>query len=169
MMRTCINILRNSDQTDLMVTFLWSRIFGSLYMVGLGRFTAYLNADTMHVRVCPGWHLADNTIFIMIACFLLTYNFSKACGHDGKEIEPCIDYSQGYVCVWNLQSTQYLTPIRSFPEPFECQVSSRSQEAVALIEATRTANEIWGMSCMPVFLRAWIVSLVRYKILELSP
>ena len=31
----------------------------------MGRFIAYLNADIMHVRVCPGQHLADNTIFIM--------------------------------------------------------------------------------------------------------
>ena len=155
-----------------MVTFLWSRIFSSLYMdLEDGRREQVYCIPQCWYHACqsgPRLTLTDNTIFVMIACLLSTYTFSNACSCDGRRLSHVLTTVKS-MYVWNLQPTQYLTPIRSFPEPFKCQVSLRSQEVVALIEVTQTVNEMWGMSCMPVFLQAWTVSLVWYMILELSP
>ncbi|KAF8524189.1 cytochrome P450 [Gautieria morchelliformis] len=74
-------------------------------------------------RICPGRHLANESVFIAIACLISAYNFSKALGRDGKEIEPNIGYS----------------PITGALQPFECQITPRSQETVALIKATQNA------------------------------
>ena len=44
-------------------------------------------------RICPGMHLADNSIFITVASILSVFNISKCRDANGEEITPIIDYS----------------------------------------------------------------------------
>ena len=46
-------------------------------------------------RICPGRHLAVNTIWLVIAHLLHSFEMVKEVDSDGKEIEPVIQYSEG--------------------------------------------------------------------------
>ncbi|KAG6852362.1 hypothetical protein C0991_000374, partial [Blastosporella zonata] len=46
-------------------------------------------------RICPGRHLADASLWIVIASTLATLDISKAAGVDGKEITPEVEFSSG--------------------------------------------------------------------------
>jgi len=74
-------------------------------------------------RLCPGRHLAANSVFIAMACLLSTFDFSKARDVNGTEIDPPIDYSLGP------------------PKRFPCQITPRSKEAISLIKAIQVASE----------------------------
>ncbi|KAF8064434.1 cytochrome P450 [Lyophyllum atratum] len=69
-------------------------------------------------RICPGRHLADASLWIVMASILATFNISKAIGDDGKEITPEINLSCG---------------ITSQPSPFQCRIRPRNEQAKALI------------------------------------
>ncbi|KAF8077572.1 cytochrome P450 [Lyophyllum atratum] len=69
-------------------------------------------------RICPGRHLADASLWIVMASILATFNISKAIGDDGKEITPEINLSCG---------------ITSQPSPFQCRIRPRNEEAKALV------------------------------------
>ncbi|KAA1478712.1 cytochrome P450 [Dentipellis sp. KUC8613] len=68
-------------------------------------------------RICPGMHLADNSIFIYIASILYIFRIVKAVGDDGVDIEPEVDYD-GFI---------------SQPKPFKCRLVPRSEAAEALV------------------------------------
>ncbi|GBE80604.1 cytochrome P450 [Sparassis crispa] len=69
-------------------------------------------------RRCPGVDFALNTMWIMFATFLATFDVTYAVGEDGKKIIPKAAF------------TPHLT---SAPEPFECAITPRSAKAVALV------------------------------------
>ncbi|KAG6848244.1 hypothetical protein H0H93_001985 [Arthromyces matolae] len=69
-------------------------------------------------RICPGRHLADASIWIVIASVLATFDIKKAPGPDGKEITPEITLSSG---------------ITSQPSAFECRIRPRHERAKHLI------------------------------------
>ncbi|KAF9807685.1 hypothetical protein IEO21_08122 [Rhodonia placenta] len=71
-------------------------------------------------RVCPGKVLADNTIFMFVACALATLNISKAVDSDGLPIEPYVQYTGGTI---------------SHPGPFQCTIKPRSAESARLIQS----------------------------------
>ncbi|PBL03489.1 cytochrome P450 [Armillaria gallica] len=70
-------------------------------------------------RICPGRHLALNTVWIAIASMAATLSFSKAMDSEGRVIEPSDAYTDGFV---------------SFPTPFKCTIKARSAQAKALID-----------------------------------
>jgi len=69
-------------------------------------------------RICPGRHLASNTMFLTIASVLAAFNIEKAVDEHGKVITPSEEYSSGPICR---------------PMPFKCSIMSRSQHASRLI------------------------------------
>jgi cytochrome P450 len=69
-------------------------------------------------RICPGRHLALNTVWIAVACMAATLSFSKAIDPEGRVIEPSDTYTDGFV---------------SLPVPFKCAIKARSARAKALI------------------------------------
>ncbi|KAI0036607.1 cytochrome P450 monooxygenase [Vararia minispora EC-137] len=69
-------------------------------------------------RVCPGRHMAIDTIWITIATILAVYEIRKALDKDGKPIEP---------------DTEYVSSFLSRPKPFQCQFRPRSESARLLI------------------------------------
>ncbi|KAH8116168.1 cytochrome P450 [Phellopilus nigrolimitatus] len=72
-------------------------------------------------RICPGMHLAENSIFIAVATMLSVFDISKSKDSNGIIIEPEVDYS-GFI---------------SHPKPFLCDIRPRSAETAELI---RQAN-----------------------------
>ncbi|KAJ7142221.1 cytochrome P450 [Mycena epipterygia] len=72
-------------------------------------------------RVCPGRHMAMDSVWITIASILSVFDITKAVGDDGQIIEPSYEYSSELI---------------SAPLPFKCSITPRSADAVALIEAT---------------------------------
>ncbi|KAK0236042.1 cytochrome P450 [Armillaria nabsnona] len=70
-------------------------------------------------RICPGRHLALNTVWIAIASMAATLSFSKAVDSEGRVVEPSDTYTDGFL---------------SFPAPFKCTIKARSAQAEALID-----------------------------------
>ncbi|PAV19089.1 cytochrome P450 [Pyrrhoderma noxium] len=68
-------------------------------------------------KICPGMHLADNSIFLAVSSILAVFNIRKTTGHLGEIIDPIVDYS-GFI---------------SHPRPFQCVIEVRSKEADSLI------------------------------------
>ncbi|KAH8829262.1 cytochrome P450 [Flagelloscypha sp. PMI_526] len=76
-------------------------------------------------RVCPGRHLADASLFLLVANSLATLNIQKAV-IDGQEITPKHENSSGVV---------------SHPLPFPCTITPRSAHSVELV--TNACEERW--------------------------
>jgi len=71
-------------------------------------------------RICPGMHLASNSVFMNVARILWGFNVSKAKDADGKEIPVDIfAYSSGF---------------NSLPLPFPVTITPRSPAHVAVME-----------------------------------
>ncbi|KAJ7650752.1 cytochrome P450 [Roridomyces roridus] len=71
-------------------------------------------------RVCPGRHMAWDTVWITMASILATFDISKALDADGRPIEPEQGYTSQLVCV---------------PVPFECSIKPRSKDVEELIRS----------------------------------
>lgn len=70
-------------------------------------------------RICPGRHLADDSLWIAIATILATISVSKAIGKDGREITP--------------DATVVTSGVASHPLPFQCRLEPRSEMASNLL------------------------------------
>ncbi|KAH9937818.1 cytochrome P450 [Epithele typhae] len=81
-------------------------------------------------RICPGKHFAEASLFIAIASVLHSLDISPVTGPDGKPIMPSGEMTHGLL---------------SYPEPFQCEIKSRSAEREALIRASCT--ELQGIVC----------------------
>ncbi|KAF7553263.1 hypothetical protein G7Z17_g3767 [Cylindrodendrum hubeiense] len=69
-------------------------------------------------RVCPGVHLAEKSLFIVISRMLWGFNISKKRAANGSFIEP---------------TTKMLPGFLSVPEPFDCDITCRSPKHEALM------------------------------------
>ncbi|KAH0583192.1 hypothetical protein H2248_011075 [Termitomyces sp. 'cryptogamus'] len=82
-------------------------------------------------RICPGMHLARNSIFINIARMLWAFNILPALAEDGQQIIP--------------DSCRFTTGITSKPLPFKCRFISRNEKIAECIkEEARAAREKFG-------------------------
>jgi len=77
-------------------------------------------------RICPGRHLADESLWIAFATVLATMSVSKAVGEDGQEIIPGV------------------VPITvgptSRPSPFPCRLEARSDMVAKLLSQSADAH-----------------------------
>ncbi|KAF9460799.1 cytochrome P450 [Collybia nuda] len=71
-------------------------------------------------RMCPGRWFAFDTMWIIVASILSSYNITKAVDGAGNTIEPEIEYSSGL----------------SHPKPFKCHIAPRSLDNLSLVEQT---------------------------------
>ncbi|KAF8880394.1 cytochrome P450 [Infundibulicybe gibba] len=71
-------------------------------------------------RICAGRHLANPTVWLVIANVLATLNIAKAKDTQGNDIEIAGDYTDGAI---------------SHPCPFPCSVTPRSRKSRELIES----------------------------------
>ncbi|CAK3873870.1 cytochrome p450 1a2 [Lecanosticta acicola] len=74
-------------------------------------------------RVCVGRHLAEASVWIVIATLLATSRMDKALDADGKAIVPGVELTNG---------------LTSHPKPFKCSIVPRSEAARALILSSST-------------------------------
>ncbi|KAI0086792.1 cytochrome P450 [Irpex rosettiformis] len=73
-------------------------------------------------RVCPGRYLTKSNTWLAVASILATFDIEKATDEDGCVIEPDdVGATSGVV---------------SFPLPFKCKITPRSEAAAALIAGT---------------------------------
>ncbi|KIL71215.1 hypothetical protein M378DRAFT_154710 [Amanita muscaria Koide BX008] len=77
------------------------------YVFGFGR------------RICPGRHLADASVWLMIASVLATFNISKARDEHGNEID--------------VDDQAFTDSLAMHPLPFKCSITPRSQQAESLV------------------------------------
>ncbi|KAI1871228.1 uncharacterized protein JN550_004673 [Neoarthrinium moseri] len=78
-------------------------------------------------RVCPGVHLAEKSLYLVISRTLWGFNISKRKAQDGSIVEPETKMMEGFFSV---------------PVPFECDISVRSpQHASIMREAYRSSQE----------------------------
>ncbi|KAG7441948.1 cytochrome P450 [Guyanagaster necrorhizus] len=62
-----------------------------------GKGEPYLAAFGFGRRICPGRYLAENGMWIAIACILATCKITKAKDENGEEINPAVEFSNGIV------------------------------------------------------------------------
>jgi len=79
------------------------------YVFGFGR------------RKCPGSHLIEQSLWIVMATFLATTDISKAKDADGKEVDPKVVFENSVFRIPNL---------------FECDIRPRSEQAIKLARQT---------------------------------
>ncbi|EIM84309.1 cytochrome P450 [Stereum hirsutum FP-91666 SS1] len=72
-------------------------------------------------RVCPGRHMARDSVWLAIASILATFNINKALDEKGEEIEVVDDHISGIV---------------AYPVPFKSEITPRSADSVMLIQST---------------------------------
>ncbi|KDQ22111.1 hypothetical protein PLEOSDRAFT_1079619 [Pleurotus ostreatus PC15] len=72
-------------------------------------------------RICPGRHLAVSSLWIAASTILSVFNITKEVGHDGKEVEPRMEYNSALIC---------------HPKQFKCSIKPRFPEAEDLIRAS---------------------------------
>lgn len=72
-------------------------------------------------RVCVGSHLAEASVWIVVAILLATMKIEKAIGPDGKEVVPEVELTNG---------------LTSHPKQFLCAINPRSEAARKLISQT---------------------------------
>lgn len=70
-------------------------------------------------RACPGVHVAERSLFINVARVLWGFNLRKKIGKDGKEVEVTERMLPGFFSV---------------PEPFECDITPRSERHAAIMK-----------------------------------
>ncbi|KAF5338823.1 hypothetical protein D9758_012046 [Tetrapyrgos nigripes] len=71
-------------------------------------------------RICPGLHLAEASLWILIAMSLAVFDIKPAFDEEGKLIIPEHELTGGTI---------------SHPKPFKCSIKPRSEKAVSLISA----------------------------------
>lgn len=98
-------------------------------------------------RVCPGMHLAEGTLFLIIATTLATCNVLPALDDQGQPILPVPRYTNGTIRYGffptpHSDSTHRFSSIlRSFPENFPYRLLPRSEKAVSLLSDISTDPE----------------------------
>jgi hypothetical protein len=69
-------------------------------------------------RICPGAHIANSLLWIIVASVLSTFNISKPIDENGVVIEPSVEYHSG---------------IAFQPLPFKCAIKARHAGVESLI------------------------------------
>ncbi|GJE86824.1 cytochrome P450 [Phanerochaete sordida] len=70
-------------------------------------------------RVCPGRHLAEASLCIVVASVLAVFDIAPAKDAQGRDVLPEVRFTEA---------------ITSHPEPFKCRISPRSEQARRLVE-----------------------------------
>ena len=72
-------------------------------------------------RICPGMHLARNSIFINIARLMWAFDIQPALDAEGKPIIP--------------DSTNYTDGLNSIPVSFQCRIVPRNEKVIETIKS----------------------------------
>lgn len=75
-------------------------------------------------RQCPGMHLVDSSIWLLMICMMATLNIRKSVNENGEVIEPKYTFNNS---------------IFRTPTPFMCDIRPRSEKALLLIKQSEAA------------------------------
>lgn len=75
-------------------------------------------------RVCPGQWMAQDSMWITIACTLAAFSLDKKKDEAGNVVTPSGEYDNGLLC---------------YPKPFPCEIRPRSEEHATLVKATSSS------------------------------
>ncbi|KAF8347394.1 cytochrome P450 [Amanita rubescens] len=97
---------------------------GSLIFCNLWAMTRDENIYSEPVQIrsrtqCPGMHLADSSVWLLIVCMMATLNIKKLLDENGKVIEPNYTFDNS---------------IFRTPSSFQCDIRPRSEKALVLIK-----------------------------------
>ncbi|KAJ9161964.1 Cytochrome P450 [Coniochaeta hoffmannii] len=81
-------------------------------------------------RVCPGVHVAEKSLFIVITRIVWGFNIRKKLGADGTPVEPTTRMMPGFL---------------SIPTPFECEITTRSPEREKVIRDEYARSQAEGL------------------------
>ncbi|KAJ7928145.1 cytochrome P450 [Mycena leptocephala] len=87
-------------------------------------------------RICPGMHLAENSVFIAIATMLCMFRISKSIDEQSRVVDPTVEYDgfiRSVVVALGNNKTQN-NPPNSHPRPFKCKIELRSEGLRSLID-----------------------------------
>ncbi|THH06638.1 hypothetical protein EW145_g3950 [Phellinidium pouzarii] len=70
-------------------------------------------------RICSGRHFAENSIYVIIASILATFDIEKALDENGVPITPPLRYTPSFI---------------RHSEPFKCKITPRSNKTASLIQ-----------------------------------
>ncbi|KAF9002581.1 cytochrome P450 [Cyathus striatus] len=76
-------------------------------------------------RICAGRHMSDNSLYIIIASLLASYNIKPPVDERGNEIKLMHEVTSGLL---------------SYPVPFKCRISPRSPAAEAMIRMSQESD-----------------------------
>ncbi|KAH7126489.1 cytochrome P450 [Dactylonectria estremocensis] len=87
-------------------------------------------------RICSGMHLAQNSLYIIMARTLWAYNIKRARGPDGAEIEPVLKTEPGFLMV---------------PARFHAVLEPRSEKHAEIVEQSwvEARDEHWNHIFLP--------------------
>ena len=97
-------------------------------------------------RRCPGSHLIESSMWIVITSFLATFDVKKAVDERGKVIEPDVVFENAvFRCVLHTARMVHSgslihPPLTRTPNTFPCDIQPRSARAVALIHEQSASN-----------------------------
>ena len=49
------------------------------------------------IRICPGSHIAQSTLWLVAASMLATFDITKGLDESGNEVEPGLEYTSGLI------------------------------------------------------------------------
>ncbi|KAI0642617.1 cytochrome P450 [Trametes meyenii] len=78
-------------------------------------------------RICPGRHFADQSMFIIVSSVLHAFTVAPPLDKDGRPVK--------------LEAKATSDLLLSYPEPFECRITPRSERAKALVMAQDAAGD----------------------------
>lgn len=92
-------------------------------------------------RACPGRHAAYETIWIIVASVLASFDVSKKRSTDDVLVNPRAEFTDGFIR-WAISTYDEpsLTTFRSFPKPFICELIPLSKGLEGLLEESEVAR-----------------------------
>ncbi|KAL4242334.1 cytochrome P450 family protein [Abortiporus biennis] len=117
----CWNMLRNEEIYPDAHSFIPER-----YMVEADEVTIKRRDPRNYVfgfgrRKCPGSHLIESSLWIVIATFIATVDIQKAKDVEGNYVEPKVEFENA---------------VFRIPSSFECDIQPRSEQASKLVRQT---------------------------------
>lgn len=92
------------------------------------------------VRICPGNHLADATVFIVATLSLAVFDFNYAKDQHGRDIVPEFEFTPGTLTLvvtlpCRFKKTNSRGDLTRHPMPFQSACVPRSEKAAQLIRS----------------------------------
>ncbi len=93
--------------------------------------------------MCPGRHLADNSLYAIVSSVLAVYDITPPMDNTGKPVKLQPELTTGllsYVVLFLWENADIKTFLYSYPLPSKCNIIPRNAAAEVLINASANAD-----------------------------